>query len=93
MKKEEKLEAVVRLFSKSMFHGDWEWETPNERTIEMLMVELGYWPYENEDDMIAKTHVDEELYRKARKMIPTRPSTNSDIGTKNGKQSEQYEKK
>ena len=72
MTREEKLEATVKLFSKTMFYGDWEWETPNERSMQMLMEELGYWPYDNEDDMIAKSQVSEDLYQKARKIIPTR---------------------
>lgn len=72
MTREEKLEAVVKIFSKCMFYGDWKWETPNERTIEMLMTELGYFPYKNEDDMIAKSFVSEELYIKARNLIPIR---------------------
>jgi len=80
MNREEKLETIVRLFSKAMFHGDWEWETPNERTIEMLMVEVGYWPYEDEDEMIAKTNVNEELYQKARVVLPTRISNQDNTG-------------
>jgi len=84
MNREEKLETIVKLFAKAMFHGGWEWETPNERTIEMLMTEVGYYPFDDEDDMIAKTPVDEELYAQAREKIPTRPSGN--IYTTDGKQ-------
>jgi len=78
MNRKEKLETIVKLFAKSMFYGDWKWETPNERTIEMLMGEVGMWAFKNEDDMIAKTFVSDELYMKAIKSIPTRPNTNSD---------------
>ena len=55
-----------------MFYGSWEWETPNERVITMLMQEVGMYPFKNEDDMILKTPVSEELYQKAIKEIPTR---------------------
>lgn len=76
MSRTDKLEMVARLFSKAMFHGDWIWETPNERTMEMLLRELGYWPFEDEDDMIKKTPVPEGLYKLAIEAIPTRPSLN-----------------
>ena len=72
MKRKEKLDAVVKLFSKIMFYGDWKWETANERTIQMLMTELGYYPYKDEDDMIAKSSVGEELYQEAIKKVPTK---------------------
>ena len=72
MTREEKLETIVRLFSKAMFYGDWKWETPNERVIEMLMMDVGYYPYNDEDDMIEKSHVGDELYREAVLLIPTR---------------------
>ncbi len=77
MTREAKLETIVKLFSKAMFHGNWKWETPNERTIEMLMWEVGYYQFKNEDEMIAETFVDESLYKKAVKEIPTRPSNNN----------------
>jgi len=72
MERKEKLETIVKLFAKNMFYGDWEWETPNERVITMLMQEVGMYPFKNEDDMISKTPVSEELYQKAIKEIPTR---------------------
>lgn len=84
MTREEKLEVVVRLFSKCMFYGDWKWETPNERTMQMLMEDLGYYPYNDEDDMIAKSFVSDDLYIEARDKIPTRPSkTNCECGQAN----------
>ncbi len=81
LSRQDKLEAIVKLFSKSMY-GSWEWETPNERTIEMLMREVGYWPYQDEDEMIVKTQVDEDLYQRARKEIPIRSNENKDHDTK-----------
>ena len=42
MEKQEKLETIVKLLSKSMFYEYWKWETPNQRVIEMLMREVGY---------------------------------------------------
>jgi len=55
MTREEKLETIVKLFAKGMFYGDWKWETPNERVIEMLMKEVGYFPFKDEDEMIHHT--------------------------------------
>ena len=54
MTREEKLETIVKLFAKAMFYGDWEWESPNERVITMLMQEVGMYPFKNEDDMITQ---------------------------------------
>jgi hypothetical protein len=72
MTREEKLETIVKLFAKIMFYGDWEWGTPNERVITMLMQEVGMYPFKNEDDMISKTPVSDELYKKAIKEVPSR---------------------
>ena len=69
MSREEKLETIVKLFAKNMFYGNWKWETPNERVIEMLMKDIGLYPFPNEDVMIHITKVDEELYNKAIKTI------------------------
>jgi hypothetical protein len=74
MTREEKLETIVKLLAKSMFYGDWEWETPNERVITMLMQEIGMYPFKDEDDMISKTPVSDDLYKRAIKEIPTRPA-------------------
>ncbi len=73
-----KMETIAKLFAKCMFYENWKIETPNERVIEMLMREVGLWPFQNEDDMIVKTQVDEELYKKATK-VPIQPdNTNSE---------------
>lgn len=72
MTREEKLEAIVKLFAKDMHYGDWKWETPNERVIEMLMREVDLYPFWNEDEMILQTKVDDELYERARKVVPVR---------------------
>jgi len=72
MAKKEKFETIVKLFAKQMFYGDWEWETPNERVITMLMQEIGMYPFKSEDEMISKTKVDENLYAEAAKRIPGR---------------------
>ena len=65
MTREQKLETIVKLFAKGMFHGDWKWETPNERVIEMLMKEVGYYPFKDEDEMIHHTSVDDNLYKQS----------------------------
>jgi hypothetical protein len=72
MTREEKLETIVKIFAKSMFYGKWQWETPNERVITMLMQEVGMYPFKDEDEMISKTPVSEDLYQKAIKEIPSR---------------------
>jgi hypothetical protein len=72
MTREEKLETIVKLLAKSMFYGEWKWETPNERVITMLMQEVGMYPFKDEDEMISKTPVSEDLYQKAIKEIPSR---------------------
>lgn len=78
MTKEEKFETVVKLFAKSMFYGKWQWETPNERVITMLMQELELYPLKDEDTMIAQTPVDEELYKRALIEVPTRSAATSE---------------
>jgi hypothetical protein len=69
MTREEKLETIVKLFAKIMFYGEWKWETPNERVITMLMQEVGMYPFKDEDEMISKTPVSEDLYQKVIKEI------------------------
>ena len=61
----DKLETLAKLLAKSWFYGDWEWETPNERIMQMLMQDLGYYPFKSEDEMIQQTRVDEDLYKEA----------------------------
>lgn len=61
----DKLETLAKLLAKSWFYGNWEWETPNERIMQMLMQDLGYYPFKDEDEMIHHTRVDEDLYKYA----------------------------
>ena len=63
--RKDKLETLARLLAKSWFYGKWDWETPNERVMQMLMQDLGLWPFKNEDEMIQQTRVDEGLYKEA----------------------------
>lgn len=60
-----KLEILAKLLAKSWFYGNWEWENPNERIMQMLMQELGYYPFKDEDEMIHHTRVDDDLYKEA----------------------------
>lgn len=87
MTREEKLETIVKLFAKSMFYGKWEWETLNERVIEMLMREVDLYPFPNEDAMIFSTKVDEELYKRAITEVPTRQVVSSNTEKCNERQS------
>ena len=66
MSKEETALTIAKLFAKQMFYGEWVAECPNERVIEMLMKEIGLYPFINEDEMIKKTEVDESFYTNAR---------------------------
>jgi len=78
MTREKKLETIVKLFSKGMFYGNWKWETPNERVIEMLMKEVGYFPFKDEYEMIHHTQVDDNLYKQAIKEVEGRCLGNGD---------------
>ena len=63
------LETLAKVLAKTWFYGDWKWETPNERVMHFIMVELGLYPFLDEDSMIAKTQVSEEYYRLAAKYV------------------------
>lgn len=63
------LETLAKVLAKTWFYGDWKWETPNERVMHFIMVELGLYPFLTEDDMTAKTQVSEEYYRLAAKYV------------------------
>ena len=63
------LETLAKVLAKTWFHCNWKWETPNERVMHFIMVELGLYPFFTEDDMISKTQVDEEYYRLATKYV------------------------
>jgi hypothetical protein len=64
-----KYETICKLFAKSMYYSDWKWETPNERVIQMLMEEVGLYPFKDEDDMIVNTEVPEELYQLVKEKV------------------------
>lgn len=66
------LETLARVLAKTWFYGDWKWETPNERVMQFIMVQLGLYPFFNEDDMISKTQVSEDYYKLAANCVPTR---------------------
>jgi hypothetical protein len=65
MTRDEKMQAIVKILAKQWFYGDWIAETPNERVQEMLMRELGLYPFDSESDMIIHTQIDESIYKKA----------------------------
>jgi len=85
MTNQEKFETITKLFAKAMFHGNWQWETPNERVITMLMQELGLYPFTDEDEMIRNTKVDESLYKRALEEVQGRVS-NDNSQTDGGKE-------
>ncbi len=68
----ERLDVLARILGKVWFYGDWKWETPNERVMQMIMQDLGYYPFKNEDEMIRETEVDSNLYKQAIEQIKTR---------------------
>jgi hypothetical protein len=63
------LETLAKVLAKTWFYGDWKWETPNERVMHFIMVELGLYPFFTEDDMIEKTQVSEDYYKLAAKYV------------------------
>lgn len=75
----EKLETLAKLLAKNWFYGDWKWETPNERVMQMLMQELGYYPLKDEDELIKQTEVDINLYKQAAREIPGYSPLSSDL--------------
>jgi hypothetical protein len=96
--KDDKLESLAKLLAKSWFYGDWKWETPNERAMQMIMQDLGLYPFKDEDEMIRKTQVDEELYRQSIKEVSTRSvsyksSTEEPISEKINESAEEDEKR
>lgn len=60
---------VCKVLAKCWYYGDWKWETPNERVMEILMRQLELYPFYDEDKMIEKTKVEDELYELAIKEI------------------------
>lgn len=68
----ERLDVLARLLGKVWFYGEWKWETPNERVMQMIMQELGYYPFKNEDEMIQHTVVNQDLYKQAIQQIKTK---------------------
>ena len=63
--RKDKLETLAKLLAKSWFYGNWDWETPNERIMQMIMQDLGLYPFKSEDEMIQQTRVDDNLYKEA----------------------------
>jgi len=70
--KDDRLESLAKLLAKSWFYGNWKWESPNERAMQMIMQDLGLYPFKDEDEMIRKTQVDEEVYKQSIKEVSTR---------------------
>lgn len=79
----DKLETLAKLLAKSWFYCDWRWENPNERVMQMLMQDLGLYPFKDEDEMIQQTKIDEgldkELYKEASIRIPTYGKLSEDL--------------
>lgn len=65
----EQLEVLAKVLAKTWYYGDWKWETPNERVMQMMMERLGYYPFDGEDEMIKHTHIDDELYEQATREV------------------------
>ena len=79
----DKLETLAKLLAKCWFYCDWRWENPNERVMQMLMQDLGLYPFKDEDEMIQQTKIDEgldkQLYKEASMRIPTYGKLSEDI--------------
>lgn len=61
-----RLENLAKILAKTWFYGEFKAETPNEMVMQMIMEDLGLYEFEREDDMIAATQVDDNLYKQAR---------------------------
>jgi hypothetical protein len=77
--RKDKLEILARLLAKTWFYCDWKWESPNERVMQMLMQDLGLYPFKDEDEAIQQTQVDDELYREASRRVPTYGKLSEDL--------------
>ena len=56
-----KQDPLYRRLASAWFYGDWQAETPNERDMQALMEQAGWWPWESEAELIAA--LDEPLAR------------------------------
>jgi hypothetical protein len=77
--RKDKLETLAKLLAKTWFYCDWKWESPNERVMQMLMQDLGLYPFKDEDEAIQQTQVDDELYKEASKRVPTYGKLSKDL--------------
>ena len=81
--RKDKLETLAKLLAKTWFYCDWKWESPNERVMQMLMQDLGLYPFKDEDEMIRQTKIDDgldkELYKEASRRIPTYGKLSEDL--------------
>jgi hypothetical protein len=77
--RKDKLEILAKLLAKTWFYCDWKWESPNERVMQMLMQDLGLYPFKDEDEVIQQTQVDDELYREASRRVPTYGKLSEDL--------------
>jgi len=77
--RKDKLEILAKLLAKTWFYCDWKWESPNERVMQMLMQDLGLYPFKDEDEAIQQTQVDDELYREASRRVPTYGKLSEDL--------------
>jgi hypothetical protein len=77
--RKEKLEILAKCLAKTWFYSDWKWENPNERVMQMIMQELGLYPFKDEDEMIQQTQVDDKLYKQATKEVSTYGKLSDDI--------------
>jgi len=81
--RKDKLETLAKLLAKTWFYCDWKWESPNERVMQMLMQDLGLYPFKDEDEMIQQTKIDDgldkELYKEANRRIPTYGKLSEDL--------------
>ena len=70
-----KLGVLAKILAKTMYYGDWKWENPNERVMQMIMEDLNLYPFTDEDDMIKKTSVEEGIYLTANERVKGTPKS------------------
>ena len=77
------LEILSKSLARAWYYGDFVAETPNERTMQMLMEKEGLWPFEDEDDMLDKTNMPDwdHLDDKTREYFADKKKLEDKVGT------------
>lgn len=61
--RQKKLETLAKVLAKTWFYGGWRADTINEKVLQTLMEDLGYYPFKDESDLIHYTQIDDQIYK------------------------------